>query len=292
MAWVDDVGGDPGIFYASSPGLPVSPLVGADIVDDTAGAAQQAPALAVAVQPEGTDRVFVCWQDGRNLAFSGDTDLYGVELSPGGLATNVLVGDGGTNSNQRDVALAFDGRGYPCLVWSDSTGKGQQIFSAGTTYMDSVPLAEKEISASAGGVVGTAPESAATLDDVSVVIPPHACPFDVTISIRRLRNPRTYATESLRVYDFGPSGLTFAQPVTITIPYSDRLTGKVRASWFDAATHAFTGEGITNVQEIRLTSGLHALRFNATHFTPYTVMIDGRRTGDLPARQKTTPTHY
>jgi uncharacterized repeat protein (TIGR02543 family) len=291
MVWVNDVGGDGDIFYASSSGLPVSPLAGTDIVDDTTAADQQAPALAIAAQPEGADHVFVCWQDGRNIAFSGDTDLYCVEVSPGGLATNVLVSDEGANSDQSDVGMALDGRGYPYLVWSDSAGKHEQIFSAGVTYMDATPLAAQEITAAAGGVVGTAPQSAVTLDAVSVVVPPQTCPYDATISIRRIRNPGAYATESLRLYDFGPSGLTFAQPVTITIPYDGRLTGKTKAYWFDAATNAFTSEGITNVQDITLASGLRALQFNATHFTPYAVSTDGRPRGKLPSRQKIVPAH-
>jgi uncharacterized repeat protein (TIGR02543 family) len=284
MVWADAIGGDPDIFYASSPGLPASPLAGTDIVDDTAAADQQAPALVVAAQPEGTDRVFVCWQDGRNVAFSGDTDLYCVEVSPGVLATNVLVSDEGTNSNQSDVAMTLDGRGYPYLVWSDSAGKYEQVFSAGTTYMDAQPLTAQEITAAAGGLVGTAPQSAVTPDDVSVAVPPQACPYDATIRIRRIRNPHAYATEALRIYDFGPSGLTFAQPVTITIPYDGRLTGRTRAYWFDAATNAFTTEGITNVQDVVLPSGLRALQFDTTHFTPYAVSADGRLTDRSSSR--------
>jgi uncharacterized repeat protein (TIGR02543 family) len=289
LVWVDDVRGDADIFYATAPGLPASPLAGVNIVDDTSGADQQMPAIAVAAQPDGTEKVFVCWEDGRNVAFSGDTDLYFADVSPGALATNVLVGDKGTNSDQSDVALASDPRGYPYLLWSDSAGKRPQIYYAGATYMELVPLVEKEIAAAAGGVVGTPPENIQGVDDVSVAIPAQANAFSVTISIRQIRNPRGYATDSLRVYDFGPSGLTFTQPATITIPYDIRITGKTRAYWFDSATSAFTSDGITNVHDITIGPGLHALQFNAAHFSAYAVSADGREEGGSPCRQGVLP---
>jgi len=272
VAWVDDSSGHLDVFYAASQGLPAGPLTGTDIVDDTSKADQQAPALAVAARADGTDGVFACWQDSRNVAASGDTDLYFADLSPGSLSTNVLVDDEGTNSNQSEVALAVNRNGYPYVVWSDDAGKNRQVYYSGATYMDPVPLAEKEIVAAAGDVIGAPPQNIKALDDVSVVIPAQACPFNATIGIRRIRNPQGYATESLRIYDFGPSGLTFSQPVTITIPYPTRGTGKVRAYWFNSATSAFTDQGVTNVQDITVASGLHALRFNTTHFTPYLVV--------------------
>lgn len=157
--------------------------------------------------------------------------------------------------------------------------------------MDSVPLVEKEISASLGGIVGTPPGSIQTVDDVPVALGPQACPFDATVSIRRIRNPREYATDALRVYDFGPSILAFGQPVTITIPYTVRIGGKTRACWFDSATGAFTEEGITNVQDITLGSRLHALQFNAAHFTPYGVTSGARVRGRLPSGPKGFPAH-
>jgi uncharacterized repeat protein (TIGR02543 family) len=272
IVWVDDGGGNLDVFYTAAPGLPASPVTGTNIIDDTSKADQQAPALAVAARADGTDGVFACWQDSRNVALSGDTDLYFADLSSGSVSTNVLVDDKGTNSNQSEVALAVNGNGYPYLVWSDDAGKKLQVYYSGATYMDPVPLAKKEIVATAGDTIGTPPQNIKALDDVSVVIPAQACPFNATIGIRRIRNPQGYATESLRIYDFGPSGLTFSQPVTITIPYPTRGTGKVRAYWFNSATSAFTDQGVTNVQDITVASGLHALRFNTTHFTPYLVV--------------------
>jgi len=269
--WVDDRAGGLDVYYAASEGLPSSPLQGNNIVDDTSGADQDMPALAAGCRADGTDVVFACWQDSRNVGASGDTDLYLADLSPGSVPVNVLVGDDGANSDQTEAALTVNRDGYPYVAWSDDRAKKGQIYCAGATYMDPAPLAEGEVAASSGGAVGTPPQGIRTLEDVSVVFPSQACPCNATISIRRIRNPQGYATESMRIYDFGPSGLTFSQPVTITIPYLSRGTNKVRAYWFDSATGAFTDKGVTNVRDITVTSSLHALQFETTHFTPYLV---------------------
>ena len=104
------------------------------------------------------------------------------------------------------------------------------------------------------------------------MIPAQACSFDATITIIPIRNPQGGAIQSLRSYEFGPSGLTFAQPVTITIPYSVQDIGGVRACWFDCGTGTFSEQGITEVQSIQVGPGLRALRFKTTHFTPYYVV--------------------
>jgi hypothetical protein len=225
-----------------------------------------------AAGPDGAERVFVCWEDGRNLAYSGMTDLYFAEVSPGALRTDVFVNADGTSRNQRNVVLGTDRLGYPYAVWVDDRDKNLQLYWAGVTYVDPVPLAETTVSASGGGVVGTPPDRIRTLDDVSVVFPPQACSFNATIGIARIWNPQGFAADALRQYDFGPGGLTFAQPVTVTIPY-DSVGKKVRAYWFDSVTGSFSDAGITDVQDIAITgSSLRALQFKTTHFTPFYVV--------------------
>jgi uncharacterized repeat protein (TIGR02543 family) len=279
LAWVDDAAGSPDVFYARMDGLPTSPLTGVDIVDDTSGAAQQAPAIT-AVGADGNDKVFLCWEDGRNLAYSGTTDLYFAEVSPGAIRTNILVDSGGTAGNQHEAALGIDREGYPYVVWADDRNKVVQNYYAGATHADSVPVAETVISASTGGTVGTPPDQITSLDDVSVMIPAQACSFDATICIARIWNPQGFAAESLRQYDFGPSGLTFAQPVTVTIPY-ESVGKKIRAYWFDAVTGTFSDQGVTDVQDIAIGgSSLRALQFKTTHFTAfYLVLADAPSPG-------------
>jgi len=131
--------------------------------------------------------------------------------------------------------------------------------------------------ASAGGAAGTLPSNIVTIDDVSVSIPAQACPSDVTVRIAPIRNPREFTTESLCAYDFGPSGLVFTQQATITIPYHVRNNCKVRACWYDSTTGAFSDRGITEVQDIAVGSGLRALQFKTTHFTPFYLVTEDNR---------------
>ena len=75
-------------------------------------------------------------------------------------------------------------------------------------------------------------------------------------------------------YEFGPSGLQFEAPVTITIPYAvaDFPGDPPQPYWYDTMTGAMSQQGITNIQYVALSSTLHALRFQTTHFTPYAVV--------------------
>ena len=268
LTWVDNASGNPDIFYARTDGLPTSPLTGVNIGDDTSGAAQQAPAIAAVAGPNGNDRVFLCWEDGRNVRYSGKTELYFAEVGTGAIRANVPVDNDGIAGNQHNPALGLDRLGYPYVLWADDRNPTVQIYYAGVTYADPVPLAQAVLSAPVGGTVGTAPSQISTLNDVSVVIPAQACPCNATISIARIHNPQGYATSSLRQYEFGPSGLTFTQPVTITIPYSGSVSSTNKTLWFNTVTGAFGDPAVTNIQDLAVTSSLRALQFKTTHLVP------------------------
>ena len=72
FAWTDRTAGNSDIYYASSDGLPASPLTGANLIDDTSEADQLSPVIAVAGGSGDNLHVFASWQDSRNT----DTDLY------------------------------------------------------------------------------------------------------------------------------------------------------------------------------------------------------------------------
>ena len=94
LVWVDDTGEDSDIWYASSDPMPAVPADAVDIVNDTSEAPQLSPAMAVTGSTGDDLKVFVCWQDWRNVSSGEDTDLYFVQVKTGD-DTNVLVGDGG-----------------------------------------------------------------------------------------------------------------------------------------------------------------------------------------------------
>ncbi len=269
LVWVDSSAGDRDIYYAKLDGLPSSPLIGNNVIDDTSGADQIVPTVTC----NGFGQVFACWQDSRHVgAYSTDSDLYFAELSEGTIRTNVLVGDDGTNTNQSEPALGIDRYGEPYIVWSDDRTSAPEIYCAAATFIDPSPLDSKVVTASAGAIIGTDPTAIRDLDDVSIAVPPQACQADVRMTISKIVNPPVSAVACLGSYDFGPSGIDFDQPVTVTVPY--RLSGgtRARAYWYNSMTGALSQQGITDVESITLASGLSALRFTTTHFTPFYVM--------------------
>jgi len=273
LLWTDAISGESDIYYAASDGLPASPLVGTNLIDDTSGADQLSPTIAVTGSSGANLKVFAAWLDKRNVsAGNGDTDLYMTQTNSGH-GTNILVGDGGTNSSQSQPVMGVDRYGYPYVLWTDGRDANTQIYYAASTYMRPTVVSYGQIVASAGGTVGADPEEITSADDVSVVVPEGTCPYDVTIRINKIENPQQVATGQLGSYDFGPSGLQFSEPVTITIPYTVSATaGSPSAYWYDSLTGTLSQQGITDMETVELSPGLQALRFKTTHFTPFYVV--------------------
>ncbi len=272
LVWVDDAPGDTDIYYAAFEGLPESPVSGRSIIDDTSGADQFDPALVYA----GGSRIFACWQDRRHShQRPADTDLFMAELGPGLAGTNIFVGDGGTNSGQSEPAIGLDSYGNPYLVWTDARAAQAEIYYAATTFMNPTPLDSKQVSASVGATVGVDPAAIDEPDDVSIVVPAGACQSDVRISISAILNPPVAPAACLGSYDFGPSGIEFDVPVTVTIPY--RFSGSGNSAtpyWYDSLTGALSQQGITDIENLVIASNLNALRFKTTHFTPFYLVAD------------------
>jgi PKD repeat protein len=267
LLWVSSVSGNADVYYASSNGLPASPLTGVNLIDDTSGASQTVPAIACSAD----GRIFACWQDTRNVGLYGtDTDVYFVDLSPGSLRTNTLVSEGAAKANQTEPAIALSTGSQPYIVWTDNRNTVTEIYCAATTYLDSTPLYATLINAATGATVGIAPTAITSPSDVSIVVPAGACQDNVRVTISRILNPAISPAACLGSYDFGPSGIEFDEPVTVTIPY--RVTGassQARAYWYNSLTGALSQQGMTEIENVTLGGNLYALRFKTTHFTPY-----------------------
>lgn len=279
LVWVDSRSGNNDIYYALLHGLPASPVAGVNLVDDSSGADQTAPAVAC-----GADqKVFVCWQDARPAsATDKDTDLYLAEVSSGTPSVDVLIGDDGTNSNQIDPSIGVDHYGQPYVVWTDDRRTVTEIYSAATTQVNPAALDSQLVAASTGATLGANPAASNTPADVALIVPPNACPADLRMAIFRIVNPPVAEDLLLGSYEFSPSGVNFTQPVTVTIPYATGNKGaRALPYWYDSATGALSQQGITEVQNLRLSSRLSALRFRTTHFTSFYLVEAGS--------QETTP---
>jgi len=273
LVWVEETAGNKDIYYAVSNGLPVNPLSGSSIIDDTTGAEQSRPTVITNGESGDNLKVFACWQDKRNITGSGgDTDLYFAKINSG-RGTNVFVDEDNANSDQSEPAIGIDASGYPYLVWADNRNTYTDIYYAGTTFAESDVLASKAVDASTGATVGTEPAAITGIDDVSVIVPAGACLCDLTITISRIKNPQKLSLECFSVpYEFGPSGIEFSEPVTVTIPYSIPSSGNTASAyWYNPLIGALSQDGITDVEDIVISPTLHALRFKTTHFSQFVV---------------------
>jgi len=271
--WVDDSSGNKDIYYCSSNGMPSVPLSGSSIIDDSTGADQLSPVISTTGSTGNNLRVFACWQDKRNIVGnSTDTDLYFAKINPG-CGTNVLVDEDNTNADQSEPAMATDIYGNPYLVWTDDRNTYTDIYYAGNTFIESNALASKDIAIASDTTVGTELSAITSEDDVSVMVPAGAYSCGVEITISRVKNPQKLSTERFSLpYEFGPSGIDFAEPVTVTIPYDVSDSSKIASAyWYNPLTGMLSQQGITDVETIIISPTLHALRFKTAHFTQFFV---------------------
>jgi hypothetical protein len=137
-------------------------------------------------------------------------------------------------------------------------------------YLEPKPFKSTLIRAEQGGTVGTPVESIDSIDDVSVLIPAGACNSDTIITISHIRNASTLDRSCLGAYDFGPSGIQFNEPVTITIPYIISASGsRVLPCWRNTLADTLSKQGITEIKDISISSTLQAISFTITHFTQF-----------------------
>jgi len=274
LLWMDDSGGNTDIYHAMTNGLPDSSLTGTSIIDDTSGADQLEPTIIATSDMQDRTKIFACWQDKRYVTgHSSDTDIFFAELSHGYAGTNILIGDDRTNSNQVGPAIGTDRYCQPYIVWIDDRDDLPGVYCAGTTYMSPIPTVSTDVSALSGAIVGTDPSAIRDIGDVCVVIPPRAYPTDVKITITEIQNPPAFSVQCLSAYDFGPSGIEFSQPVRVIIPYNvPNFSRSASAYWYNSLTTALSQQGITDIEDIIISSTIHALSFRTTHFTPFYVV--------------------
>jgi hypothetical protein len=275
LLWVDDTPGDKDIYYASSNGLPGSPLTGSSIVDEL-DTDQLQPTIAVKGSTGNNLRVFACWQDSRNVNtnYPDDTDLYFSELSSG-LGTNIFVGDGGTNSYQGEPAIGVCELGFPYVVWADGRSTNTHIYYAGSTFIELVPLWSEIVSYKndKNAIYGVPEGHLRNPGDISIKVPPRAFPCDVLVNASKIRNSQKFRNRaSIGQYEFGPSGIQFGVPITVTIAY-EPLGVPVEVYWYDPANDKFRQDGITNVTHIDRGT-IHLVRFKTRHFTPF-YLVEG-----------------
>lgn len=213
LGWGADVNGFGEILYANDAGG--LPLLGTSIVDATEpNAVQRMPALAVSSTGD-RDVAFACWEDGRNVNLNTDTDIYFAESSSP-FGTNILVNDDSGTSRQTNPAIGLDGRN-PYMVWVDGRNGNDDIYYAGATALEPVVTTVTEVNDVYTVQSVTDPNLQVVVSDDA--LPEDIAPDDITISeVSNMPEvPPSLGGFGL-VYDFGPSGTVFDEPVTIRVP--------------------------------------------------------------------------
>ena len=186
---------------------------------------------------------------------SGDGGSGGVADTGGGGVAD--TGGGGTADTGGGGTADTGGGGV-----ADTGGGGTaDTGGGGTADTGGGTVVTTDISAAAGGTVEAAGGEA------SLAIPAGALPADTTITVASL--PSEAGTEA-PVFDFGPDGLQFTTPVTLSIAFDGLVPeGKKAAlAWFDEAAGTWTAiEGST-------TAG-GKVQGPVSHFTKFSVILTG-----------------
>jgi len=282
LLWVDDASGAYDVFYGNdASGLP---LIGSNIMDvnDSIDANQVEPAIAVR-STGASPKIFACWRDDRT---SGDIgDIYFTESGSSFVnRTSVLVNDDVGINTQTDPAIGTDRNGSPYAVWVDDRNDNNDIYYAGATFVGE-PLQATMVTASDPNTqlvqINETSDGVDDVNDVIVEIPAGALVADITITIAELLNPPEPPPGGFGAYyDFGPSGLQFNVPVTITIPHNASDCPGLpiyKVYWYNHQTGTWSQEGISDIEHLTdshdpsLPFGVHIVRFKTTHFTPFGV---------------------
>jgi len=275
LLWVDDANGNADIFYGATPdGFATTPLTGASIIKEP-DSIQAAPSIAVSGTANSA-KVLACWQDTRNVVDNNeDIDIYFAERGSD-FGTNILVNDDAGTNVQTYPVIGIDKDGCPYIVWVDNRSGNKDIYYAGATTIGpalpttSTTIGGKTIVELNGANTGYVDDAT----DVLVEIPAGATPSNIRVTISEVRNLPELPSGAFGVcYDFGPSGLEFSVPVTITIPHAaDDCPGLpiYHVYWYNTLIGAWSTSGITNVRHLddtapNVAAGIHAVQFDTMH---------------------------
>ncbi len=118
-----------------------------------------------------------------------------------------------------------------------------------------------------GGVIGA--------EGVSVSIPPGALSADIPITIQLTATPGPNGTVS-QVFEIGPTGTQFAQPVTIAFSYTDsELLGLPPSDFAVETLPASSGASWSPLSQIVVDVYAHTIAGQTTHLSPYALVEQG-----------------
>ena len=130
------------------------------------------------------------------------------------------AGCGGDDDDGRDAALQRD------AALADAGGDGEDGGGGDGAVLVEAGEADAEVVAMAIGAGGG---TLTTADGVRIEIPAGALATTTTITVTRSGTPTLGAVGPL--YELGPDGTRFTQPITLTLPYDPASLGTATVSY-------------------------------------------------------------
>ena len=124
------------------------------------------------------------------------------------------------------------------------------------------------------GVGGTCQvdDPGSPLNGYTLTIPPGALSTQQVITICEVQNPPAPlpSGQSLLLVEFGPAGIIFSQPVTVTLPLPPGTSDFLDIVFYNPVIGTWTSDGISNVRVVR--GPPDYVVFELTHFTVFAVV--------------------
>ncbi len=217
VVWENTFGSDTNIaFDKSSTGQ----TWGTDVqVNDDSNPSQAQKEPKIGIDANGD--IYAVWTDMRN----GDWDIYCTYSIDNGISfkTSILVNadTGNAVQDKPSLYISADGNNL-CMSWTDyRSGSGEIYYNRNAIYDDTTSVSSLVNSTSGGVIKVNSPTT--LIDHTEVVIPTNVLPAAMNITITQIDFPPAFQngdTQLNKALDIGPSGMTFSQPVTLKIPYT------------------------------------------------------------------------
>ena len=169
------------------------------------------------------------------------------------------AGGGGDDDDGRDAALQRD------AALADAGGDGEDGGGGDGAVLVDAGEADAEVVAMAIGAGGG---TLTTADGVRIEIPAGALATTTTITVTRSGTPTLGAVGPL--YELGPDGTRFTQPITLTLPYDPASLGTAMPGELMLATrvgNSWSASGFALVD-----TGSHQVTGFVTHFSPWAIV--------------------
>jgi len=207
-----------------------------------------------------------------DIQFTGD----GFDPDGGPVTFDWDFGDGNTSTEQSPLhvygSANAPGAYRASLTVTDQPNTSTEV-RLPLTITESGVLAGEIVDPAAGGDVTVANLPQNPLNGASISVPANALSgprvFTICAVSEVLPLPRATMGTLLQSIELGPTGMTFSQPITVSVPVDANVdpTREFVVVYYDRESGTWSGQGITNIHFV--SSPSPAVVFETTHFTVF-----------------------